>query len=65
MSLSRPIAADQLEETAAPSQHQPTLQALETYGKRDDLTLIDGKTFLSTNPAGDITPPGAPDVGFF
>jgi glycogen debranching enzyme len=31
----------------------------------DDLTLIDGKTFLATNVAGDIAPPGASDVGFF
>ncbi len=33
--------------------------------KASNLTLIDGKTFLSTNPSGDIMPPGAPDVGFF
>ena len=33
--------------------------------KVNNLTLIDGKTFLSTTIAGDIMPPGAPDVGFF
>jgi glycogen debranching enzyme len=33
--------------------------------KVNNLTLIDGKTFLATNVAGDIVPPGAPDVGFF
>jgi glycogen debranching enzyme len=33
--------------------------------KTNNLTLIDGKTFLSTTLAGDIMPPGAPDVGFF
>ena len=33
--------------------------------KVDNLTLIDGKTFLSTTISGDIIPPGAPDVGFF
>ncbi|HZU33463.1 MAG TPA: amylo-alpha-1,6-glucosidase [Candidatus Angelobacter sp.] len=33
--------------------------------KADNLTLIDGKTFLSTTVAGDIMPPGAPDAGFF
>ncbi len=33
--------------------------------KVDNLTLIDGKTFLSTTVAGDIVPAGAPDVGFF
>src|SRR4029078_2676223 len=30
-----------------------------------NLTLIDGKTFVSTVESGDISPPGAPDVGFF
>src|SRR5262249_53352338 len=33
--------------------------------KVNNLTLIDGKTFLSTTVSGDITPAGAPDVGFF
>ena len=33
--------------------------------KVNNLTLIDGKTYLSTNFAGDIMPPGAPDVGLF
>jgi glycogen debranching enzyme len=33
--------------------------------KVNNLTLIDGKTFLSTTVAGDIMPPGSPDVGFF
>src|SRR5579859_2807108 len=33
--------------------------------KVNNLTLIDGKTFLSTTVAGDVMPPGAPDVGFF
>lgn len=33
--------------------------------KVNNLTLIDGKTFLSTTVAGDIQPGGAPDVGFF
>lgn len=33
--------------------------------KVNNLTLIDGKTFLSTTLAGDIMPPGAPDAGFF
>src|SRR5262245_8260725 len=33
--------------------------------KVNNLTLIDGKTFLSTTVAGDISPAGAPDVGFF
>lgn len=33
--------------------------------KVDNLTLIDGKTFLATRVSGDIAPPGAPDTGFF
>jgi glycogen debranching enzyme len=33
--------------------------------KVNNLTLIDGKTFLSTTLAGDIMPPGAPDIGLF
>ena len=33
--------------------------------RTENLTLIAGKTFLSTRMLGDITPPGAPDVGFF
>ena len=33
--------------------------------KVNNLTLIDGKTFLSTTVAGDIAPPSAPDVGLF
>lgn len=33
--------------------------------KVNNLTLIDGKTFLATTFAGDIMPPGAPDAGFF
>jgi glycogen debranching enzyme len=39
-------------------------QALEPR-KVNNLTLIEGKTFLSTTVAGDIAPAGAPDVGFF
>ncbi|HET8637933.1 MAG TPA: glycogen debranching N-terminal domain-containing protein [Acidobacteriaceae bacterium] len=33
--------------------------------KTDDLTLIDGRTFLASTVSGNICPPGAPDVGFF
>ena len=33
--------------------------------KVNNLTLIDGKTFLSATVSGDISPSGAPDVGFF
>lgn len=31
----------------------------------NNLSLIDGKTFLATTISGDITPPSAPDVGLF
>jgi glycogen debranching enzyme len=41
-----------------------TFQQLQPR-KVNNLTLIDGKTFLSTTVAGDIAPAGAPDVGFF
>ena len=50
-----------------PSPHvEPRIafQSLEPR-KVNNLTLIDGKTFLSTIVAGDIAPAGAPDVGFF
>jgi glycogen debranching enzyme len=33
--------------------------------KANNLTLIEGKTFLSTTLSGDIMPPGAPDAGLF
>src|ERR1700760_3941027 len=52
---------------AIPSPHlEPRIafQSLEPR-KVNNLTLIDGKTFLSTTVAGDIAPAGAPDVGFF
>ncbi len=61
-----PIAIHELEEIPPPRLAQQQLvPTLEGYHKRDDLTLIDGKTFLSTNIAGDIMPSGAADVGFF
>ncbi len=31
----------------------------------NNLTLLEGKTFLATTVSGDIQPAGAPDVGFF
>ena len=67
MNFQLPIPVNKLEETPAPfSSEQPRLaDPQETSRKVDDLTLIDGKTFLSTNVAGDIMPPGAADVGFF
>src|ERR1700756_5982820 len=50
-----------------PSPHlEPRLAYKELEPRKvDNLTLIDGKTFSATNVAGDIYPPGSPDVGFF
>src|SRR6185369_12136297 len=49
------------------SEHLEPRLAHQTIEPRkvNNLTLIDGKTFLATSVAGDITPAGAPDVGFF
>jgi glycogen debranching enzyme len=52
-----PIESPHLEPRIAFQQIEPR--------KVNNLTLIDGKTFLSTTVAGDIQPAGAPDVGFF
>ena len=52
-----PVESPHLEPRLAFQQIEPR--------KVNNLTLIDGKTFLSTTLAGDIHPPGAPDVGFF
>lgn len=50
-----------------PSPHVEPRVAYQSFEPRklNNLTLIDGKTFLSTTVAGDITPSGAPDVGLF
>jgi glycogen debranching enzyme len=57
--------ADELVEVPSPYvEPRVAFQSL-TPRKVNDLTLIDGKTFLSTTVAGDIMPAGAPDVGFF
>src|SRR5579871_4462523 len=65
MSTLLSIPNDELVEVSSP-RVEPRLafQVLEPR-KVNNLTLIDGKTFLSTTVAGDITPAGAPDVGFF
>src|SRR5204862_7521327 len=57
--------AEPLVEVPAP--HQQIRQVSQPFEPRkvNNLTLIDGKTFLSTTVAGDITPLGAPDVGLF
>src|SRR5690242_1702512 len=50
-----------------PSPHPEPREATQGSEPRkvNNLTLIDGKTFLSTTIAGDICPAGAPDVGLF
>ncbi|HLH08651.1 MAG TPA: amylo-alpha-1,6-glucosidase [Terriglobales bacterium] len=50
-----------------PSPYSEPKLEFRTLGSRrtDNLTLIAGRTFLSTRILGDITPPGAPDIGLF
>ncbi len=59
------VPLEQLEAIACPYvEPRIAFQANEPR-KLNNLTLIDGKTFLSTSVAGDIAPFGAPDIGFF
>src|SRR5437762_4832116 len=50
-----------------PNPHVEPRIAFQAFEPRkvNNLTLVDGKTFLSTTVSGDINPAGAPDVGFF
>jgi glycogen debranching enzyme len=65
MSTQLSIPEDALIEIPSPHvEPRVAFQQLEPR-KVNNLTLIDGKTFLSTTVAGDIMPGGAPDVGFF
>ena len=61
-----PTISDE-ELVAIPSPFQEPRVAYKELEPRkvDNLTLIDGKTFSATSVAGDIYPPGSPDVGFF
>ncbi|HSS98110.1 MAG TPA: glycogen debranching N-terminal domain-containing protein, partial [Terriglobales bacterium] len=67
MNFKLPIPVEKLE--AIPEQfgveYPKSAEQEEATRRTENLTLIDGKTFLSTNVAGDIMPPGASDVGFF
>ena len=56
---------DELVEIPCPFVEPRVAYATNDPRKLNNLTLIDGKTFLSNSVAGDIMPPGAPDVGFF
>jgi len=65
MSNAASIDEEDLVEIASPYvEPRIAFQTLEAR-RLNNLTLIDGQTFLSTTTAGDIMPAGAPDVGFF
>ena len=65
MSTRLSIPQDALVEIPSPHvEPRIAFQSLEPR-KVNNLTLVDGKTFLSTTVAGDVVPPGAPDVGLF
>src|SRR5689334_12777606 len=65
--MSTRVSIPQAELVAVPSPYVEPRVAFQTLEPRkvNNLTLIEGKTFLSTTVAGDIMPAGAPDVGFF
>jgi len=65
MSTATRIPIEELEEVPSPYPEAQLGFLVHEPRKVNNLTLIDGKTFLSTTVAGDITPAGAPDVGFF
>jgi glycogen debranching enzyme len=65
MSAKLIISHSELVEIVAPYPEPRLLYQNTEPRKVNNLTLIDGKTFLSTTVAGDIMPPGAPDAGFF
>jgi glycogen debranching enzyme len=65
MSTAVRVTPDELEEIACPYPEAQNGFLVHEPRKVNNLTLIDGKTFLSTTVSGEITPAGAPDVGFF
>jgi glycogen debranching enzyme len=65
MSASGILHSDHLVPIESPHVEPRLAHQVQEPRKVNSLTLIDGKTFLATNVAGDIVPPGAPDVGFF
>ncbi|PSH03746.1 MAG: amylo-alpha-1,6-glucosidase [Acidobacteria bacterium] len=65
MSASEIPHSELLVPTESPHKEPRLTHQVQEPRKVNNLTLIDGKTFLATSVAGDITPPGAPDVGFF
>jgi len=65
MSTLLAIPDDELVEIPSPHVEPRFAFLAQEPRKGNNLTLIDGKTFLSTTVAGDIVPSGAPDVGLF
>jgi glycogen debranching enzyme len=65
MSAKPVVPPEELVEIPAPYPEPRIAYQTAEPRKINNLTLIEGKTFLSTTLAGDIMPPGAPDVGFF
>lgn len=65
MSAKLTIPHHELVEIPAPYPEPRLVHPSEEPRRVNNLTLIDGKTFLSTTFSGDIMPPGAPDAGFF
>jgi glycogen debranching enzyme len=59
------ISENELVPIAPPFPESETGFQLMGPRKIDNLTLIDGKTFMATRVSGDIAPARAPDVGFF
>ncbi|HUX67444.1 MAG TPA: glycogen debranching N-terminal domain-containing protein [Terriglobales bacterium] len=55
----------ELEVVATPHEQPRSVLAAGEPRRVNNLTLIDGKTFLATALAGDIAPPGSTDVGLF
>ncbi len=65
--MSTRLHIPEVELVEAPPPYEEPTTVFQSLGPRklNNLTLIDGKTFLSTTDSGDIRPAGAPDVGFF
>src|ERR1700756_3191904 len=59
------IPPEALEEIGSPYPEPQLGFLVHEPRKVNNLTLIDGKTFLATSVSGDIVPAGATDVGFF
>src|ERR1700674_301630 len=65
MSVSGMLHLEQLVPMESPYLEPRLAHLAQEPRKVNNLSLIDGKTFMATSVAGDIVPPGASDVGFF